>query len=103
MERFKPLRSGGAKSPTRGIMSWGVTVVTPQMNESARNAVNEGVTQRPIHCEIISRLAQSWPPSHTWATYKSCRESNERDDKHPPLQHIPEWENKDEASGIASL
>lgn len=32
IERAKARRLGGARSPTRGIMSWGVTVVTAVMN-----------------------------------------------------------------------
>jgi len=41
-------RCGGAMSPTRGSMSWGVTVVIDVMNEMAQKAAKEWVIQRPI-------------------------------------------------------
>lgn len=37
-------------------MSWGVTVVAPQMNEMALKTVNDCVKQRIIHCTLVSRL-----------------------------------------------
>lgn len=43
-------RSGGARSPTRGSMSCGVTVVKPVRKETALKTGKEVVRQRPSHC-----------------------------------------------------
>lgn len=50
MERAVARRWGGARSPTRGSMSWGVTVETAVMKEMARKTEKEFVIQRPSHC-----------------------------------------------------
>jgi len=54
MERAVARRWIGARSPTSGSISWGVTVVTPVMNERARKTGKDFVTQRPTHCKFIS-------------------------------------------------
>ena len=50
MESEAPRRWAGAKSPTRGIISCGVTVVAPQINETTRKARKDFVTHKTIHC-----------------------------------------------------
>ena len=46
---------GGARSPTRGIMSWGVTVETDVMKDMARKTGNEFVIHRPSHLTISAK------------------------------------------------
>jgi hypothetical protein len=41
--------AGGAMSPTKGRISWGVTVVTEVMKERAAKAGKEVVRQSPSH------------------------------------------------------
>jgi len=43
--------AGGAVSPTKGRISWGVTVVTEVMKERAAKAGKEVVRQSPSHWE----------------------------------------------------
>lgn len=43
-------RCAGARSPTRGSISWGVTVVIAVMKESARKTEKDFVTHKPSHC-----------------------------------------------------
>lgn len=49
MDRAVARRWAGAKSPTRGSISWGVTVVTAVMKERARKTPNDLVTHKPSH------------------------------------------------------
>lgn len=48
-ERHAARRCGGARSPTRGSMSWGVTVVMPHMKEMPAKEEKFGVRQRASH------------------------------------------------------
>jgi hypothetical protein len=48
-------RLGGARSPTRGSMSWGVTVVMAQMKDIAVKAARLLVTQRPILDGLLAK------------------------------------------------
>jgi len=48
IERAAARRLGGARSPTRGSMSCGVTVVTAVRNDMTVKTVRFFVTQRPI-------------------------------------------------------
>lgn len=48
MERAAARRWGGARSPTRGSISWGVTVMMPVMKLMAEKTAMEEVTQSPI-------------------------------------------------------
>lgn len=43
---------GGAKSPTRGNISWGVTVEIATKKDIAENTVSDFVTQRPILFDV---------------------------------------------------
>ena len=43
----------GARSPTRGSISWGVTVDTAVMKERARNTEKDFVTHSPSHYKIL--------------------------------------------------
>lgn len=43
---------GGARSPTKGSMIWGVTVVMAVKKVTARKAVKDEVTQRTILCNF---------------------------------------------------
>lgn len=47
IERAAARRLGGARSPTRGSINWGVTVVTAVMNEIAVKTPRLVVMQRP--------------------------------------------------------
>lgn len=47
MESAAARRLGGARSPTRGSMSWGVTVVTAVMKDIAVNTPRLEVRHRP--------------------------------------------------------
>lgn len=49
MERAVARRWGGAKSPTSGSMSCGVTVETAVRKESARKTGKDFVMHRPSH------------------------------------------------------
>ena len=49
MERACARFSGGAKSPTKGNIIWGVTVVIDAMKDSAAKASKLVVRQRPSH------------------------------------------------------
>ena len=53
IERAVARRSLGARSPTSGIMSCGVTVVSPVMNVSARKTWKLVVTQRPTQSVAV--------------------------------------------------
>ena len=48
MEREVARRWGGARSPTRGSISWGVTVVMEVRRERRQKRGKEVVRQRPI-------------------------------------------------------
>lgn len=45
IDRLVARRCGGAKSPTKGSIIWGVTVVTAVMNDMTRDTVKLFVTQ----------------------------------------------------------
>lgn len=47
----------GARSPTNGSISCGVTVVMPQMNEMPEKVLNCVVRHKPSHC--VSTLVSS--------------------------------------------
>ena len=51
-DRAEALRCGGAKSPTNGSISCGVTVVMATMKEMAVKAARLFVRQRPSLCRI---------------------------------------------------
>ena len=55
MDRAVALRSLGARSPTSGIMSCGVTVVRPVRKVRARNSLKFVVTHRPIQSVAVSQ------------------------------------------------
>lgn len=48
------LRCAGARSPTRGSMSWGVTVVMPQIKDTAANVSNRDVRHNASHWHRVS-------------------------------------------------
>jgi hypothetical protein len=54
IERLVARRCGGARSPTSGSMSCGVTVVTAVKKEMATKLSKDFVRQRPSHCYSIS-------------------------------------------------
>ena len=49
-------RCGGARSPTRGSMSWGVTVVMAVMKEMAVKVLRSEVRQRPSLAVLLLEL-----------------------------------------------
>jgi len=61
----------GARSPTRGSISWGVTVDTAVMKDKARKTENDFVTQRPSHCEALICVPDTW-----LYTYQCSSEEN---------------------------
>jgi hypothetical protein len=75
--RREAFRCAGAKSPTRGTISCGVTVVAPHTKDKARKTVKSFVTQSPIHYMMsaagYSNMLQSlpllqWPKLELWWT-----------------------------------
>jgi hypothetical protein len=56
------LRCGGARSPTNGSMSWGVTVDAAVMKDRARKTEKDLVTQSPTHFRKIqiSAIWKGW-------------------------------------------
>lgn len=54
--REEARREGGARSPTRGSMSCGVTVVAPQRKDMAEKEGKEVVRQRGIHCFFLVKM-----------------------------------------------
>ena len=80
MERAVARRCGGARSPTSGSMSWGVTVVTAVMKESARKTENDFVTHRPTHLNPVSNevtLRESPGQNLRYATYNCGSEKHQ--------------------------
>lgn len=100
MDRLAPLRSGGAKSPTRGIMSCGVTVVAPHMNEMTRKGVKDGVMHRAIHCRPVS--VEHAIPS-VWGRHQCSCQHDKSNDERPSLDHVTQGQDEDQASSIPSL
>jgi hypothetical protein len=68
IERDAALLLGGARSPTKGSMSCGVTVVIAVIKEMAVKAPKSFVTQTPIletekHQQtVLNRLTQAYVP-----------------------------------------
>lgn len=60
MERDMARLAGGARSPTRGSMSCGVTVETAVMKESATKTGNDLVMQRPSHWIDVNMVVQKY-------------------------------------------
>ena len=56
MEREVARRWAGARSPTRGSISWGVTVVVEVRRETTQKSGKEVVRQRPILGKLVSCL-----------------------------------------------
>ncbi len=54
IERAVARRWVGARSPTRGSISCGVTVETAVMKDIARKTENDFVRHKPNHCESVS-------------------------------------------------
>lgn len=80
IERAVALRCGGASSPTKGSMSWGVTVVSAVMKEKAVKTEKDLVIQRLTHCILLARLLSrmsipvKWgSPSFTIVAVKKTR------------------------------
>lgn len=65
MERAVARRPGGARSPTRGSISWGVTVVRAVMKESAAKTAKELVMQSPILHSRLQNVSNNEARSQT--------------------------------------
>ena len=64
IERAVARRAGGARSPTRGSISWGVTVVMAVMNESAEKTAKELVIHSPtLHRDRLYQQQEPPKPS----------------------------------------
>ncbi|KAF9766859.1 hypothetical protein IL306_000664 [Fusarium sp. DS 682] len=95
--RREAFRCAGAKSPTRGTISCGVTVVAPQTKDKARKTVKSFVTQSPIHC-ILSAAEYS---NMMHMAYHCCSGQNKSNDKRASFENVPEWEDKNDTSSVA--
>ncbi len=59
IERAVALLCGGARSPTKGSMSWGVTVDTAVMKDMARKTENDFVMHKPSHIVAVKKTRMS--------------------------------------------
>jgi hypothetical protein len=91
IDRDAALLLGGARSPTSGSMSCGVTVVIAVMKEMAVKAPRSFVTQTPILYRIyISKVTFSEYLSHTYhivAVKKTSNRTNGLRGKRSPRGH----------------
>jgi hypothetical protein len=85
--RRDAFRCAGAKSPTRGTISCGVTVVAPHTKDKARKTVKSFVTQSPIH--YMMSAAEYGNMLHR--AYHCCSGQNKSDDERASFENIPEW------------
>ena len=90
MDRDAALLLGGARSPTRGSISCGVTVVMAVMKEIAVNAAKSFVTHTPILYEHVSKVTISKHLGHTYhmvAVKKTSDKTNGLRGKRSPNGH----------------
>lgn len=91
MARELALRAGGARSPTRGSMSCGVTVVTPQRKDTTWKATNDVVRQRTSHLSIISRRKPiRVEVCMIGQAYQSGGKRNKAKDERPATEEVPQ-------------
>lgn len=92
IERAVARRAEGARSPTRGSINWGVTVVRAVMNESAEKTAKELVIHSPTLNED-EPYQQHQPSSQTQvfpnALPNSSRKPNQNQHKRPPPKDVP--------------
>jgi hypothetical protein len=93
-------RWAGARSPTSGSISWGVTVDRAVTKDKARKTENDFVIHKPTH---FLMLAIYWPLEAVEEAHHCGSEENENKYKCPSTEYITQWAEEQEARSITSL
>lgn len=101
------LLCAGARSPTKGNMSCGVTVVMPQMKDTAAKDSNCCVRHSASHChQMLARplfIEQRVSSRSKACTDQGCCKGNKSQYIRSASEDITKWAEEEQSGGIASL